>query len=75
MQENVKFLAYCIESYKSSKKYSGRQVISLFIKYGVLDYIINCSGSLHTTGEQYIIHDIDKYINARAEGGIDRALP
>ena len=67
MQNNINFLAYCIESYKSEKKYTGRQVISLFDKYGVLDYITNCAGALHTTGEQYIIQDIDEYIANRKQ--------
>jgi hypothetical protein len=64
---NSNFLAYCIESYKTAKRYTGKQVISLFDRYGVLDYIIDCTGALHTTGEQYIIQDIDEYIAARAE--------
>jgi hypothetical protein len=41
--------------------------MSLFNKYGVLDYIIDCAGALHTTGEQYIAQDIDEYIAARTE--------
>ncbi|GHV10095.1 hypothetical protein FACS189485_23070 [Spirochaetia bacterium] len=65
--DTTKFLAYCIESYKSAKRYTGKQVISLFTRYDVLDYIIDCAGALHTTGEQYIIQDIDEYIAARTE--------
>jgi hypothetical protein len=67
MENKIKFLAYCIESYKGAKKLNGRQVIALFNQYGVMDYIINCYGALHTTGEQYIIRDIDEYIAARSK--------
>jgi hypothetical protein len=63
--DKIKFLAYCIESYKSAKKMNGRQVIALFNQYGIIDYVINCYGALHTTGEQYIIYDIDEYIAGR----------
>ncbi|GHU62121.1 hypothetical protein FACS189445_4830 [Spirochaetia bacterium] len=66
-QNTINFLVYCIESYKSAKHYTGKQVISLFTRYGVLDYIIDCAGALHTTGEQYIIQDIDEYIAAKTE--------
>jgi hypothetical protein len=66
-QDTTNFLAYCIESYKSAKQYTGKQVMSLFNKYDVLDYITDCAGALHTTGEQYIIQDIDEYIAARTE--------
>jgi hypothetical protein len=67
MENKIKFLAYCIESYKGAKKLSGRQVIALFTRYNIMDYIINCYGALHTTGEQYIIQDIDEYIATRSK--------
>jgi hypothetical protein len=67
MENKIKFLAYCLESYKWAKKLNGRQTIALFNQYGVIDYIITCYGALHTTGEQYIIRDIDEYIAARSK--------
>jgi hypothetical protein len=65
MDDTTGFLVYCIESYKHAKNLKGRQVIALFNKYNVMDYITGCYGALHTTGEQYIINDIDEYIAAR----------
>jgi hypothetical protein len=67
MDNKIKFLVYCIELYKGAKKLSGRQVIALFTQYNIMDYIINCYGALHTTGEQYIIQDIDEYIATRSK--------
>jgi hypothetical protein len=65
MNDEIKFMAYCIEIYKSAKKMTGKEVFNLFEKYGVLDYILDCFGALHTTGAQYTIEDIDEFIAAR----------
>ena len=59
------FLIYCIEIYKSAKNLSGKEVMELFTKYNVTDYIKNYYEALHTTGERYIVNDIDLYIEAR----------
>lgn len=39
--------------------------MQLFEKYNVCEYIMSCYGALNTTGENYIINDIDLYIKAR----------
>ena len=65
MSKEATFLIYCIEIYKNAKKMNGRQVIALFNRYRVIDYVIRYFEALHTTGEQYIIEDIDMYISAR----------
>ena len=65
MSEKGKFLVYCIERDKSAKGLTGRQVSELFTKYRVWDYIYSCFEALHTTGEKYIVEDIDLYIEAR----------
>lgn len=65
MSKEGKFLIYCTEQYKSAKELNGRQVCELFTKYDVWDYVYTCFEALHTTGENYIIRDIDLYIEAR----------
>ncbi|MCI9625625.1 MAG: DUF3791 domain-containing protein [Clostridia bacterium] len=65
MSKEGKFLIFCIEQYKSAKKLTGRQVMELFGKYKVSEYIVSCFEALHTTGTNYIIEDIDLYIEAR----------
>lgn len=65
MSKEGNFLVYCIEQYKSAKGLTGIQVSELFSKYKVWDYIYSCYEALHTTGENYIIADIDLYIEAR----------
>ena len=65
MSREGNFLIYCIEQYKNAKKLTGKQVSELFNKYRVWDYIYSCFEALHTTGDNYIIEDIDLYIEAR----------
>ena len=65
MSREGDFLVYCIERYKSAKELTGIQVSELFSKYKVWDYIYSCFEALHTTGENYIIQDIDLYIKER----------
>ena len=65
MSREGEFLIYCIEIYKYEKNLSGREVMDLFVKYKVTDYVKSYFEALHTTGEKYIIGDIDLYIEAR----------
>lgn len=65
MSREGNFLIYCTEQYKSPKKLTGRQVCTLFNKYHVWEYIYSCFEALHTTGENYIVADIDAFIKAR----------
>ena len=65
MSDAGKFLVFCIETYKTAKKLNGKQTIELFSKYGVGEYIYECFDALHTTGDKYIVNDIDLFIEAR----------
>lgn len=65
MSREGEFLVYCIEIYKSAKKLPGKDVMVLFKKYRVNEYVRSYFEALHTTGENYIVGDIDLYIKAR----------
>lgn len=65
MSREGEFLIYCIEIYKSAKSMTGAEVMRLFTKYRVPEYVKSYFEALHTTGEKYIIGDIDLYIQAR----------
>ena len=65
MGRQGKFLIFCTEQYKAAKKMSGKQVAELFSRYNVWDYVYSCYEALHTTGANYIVEDIDLYIEAR----------
>lgn len=68
MSKEIPFIIYCIEEYKSQKGMTGREVIDLFDKYSVCQYIQLFYESLHTTGANYIVDDIDSYIQSRKIG-------
>ena len=65
MSRQGDFMVYCTELYKSAKNLTGKQVSDLFTNYHVWDYIYSCFEALHTTGDKYIVADIDLYIEAR----------
>lgn len=65
MDDKTNFIVYCIEEYKQARGMNGKEVIELFNRYGVIGYIRDCYEALHTTGKQYIVNDINTYINTR----------
>ena len=70
MSKQGDFMVYCTEQYKSAKKLTGKQVSDLFSRYRVWDYIYSCFEALHTTGTNYIVEDIDLYIEARQSAAV-----
>ena len=65
MSKEGKFLVFCLEMYKAEKHLTGKQVIELFKQYNITDYVLSCYEALHTTGTNYIVEDIDLFIEAR----------
>lgn len=65
MSKTLEFKAFCFEAYRNEKKLTGSETMSLFKKYGVLDYINTCFDVLHTTSRDYIVEDIDIFIEKR----------
>ena len=62
MSGNAEFIAYCLEEYKAAKGITGKEVITLFKKHNIIDYIVTCYGALHTMGGLAIAEDIDSLI-------------
>lgn len=62
MSKQGKFMIYCAEQYKMTKHLTGKQLAELFSRYQVWEYIYSCYEALHTTGTNYIIEDIDLFI-------------
>ena len=62
MSSNAEFIAYCLEEYKSAQNMTGKEVITLFKKYNVIDYIVKCYGALHTMGGLAVAEDIHSLI-------------
>ena len=59
------FTSFCIEEYKAQHGMMGEEVVKLFEKYGVTDYLMAGFDVLHTLGRNLILDDIDKFIEAR----------
>ena len=65
MSKELPFMILCVEEYKHSKGMTGKEVMTLFNKYSVCEYMKNFYEALHTTGIKYAINDIDAYIASR----------
>ena len=62
MSDNAEFITYCLEEYKAAQGMTGKEVITLFKKYNIIDYIVSCYGALHTMGGPAIAEDIHSLI-------------
>ena len=65
MNKMIDFTVFCLESYKQAKHLTGKAVIKVFNDNKVFDYIKSFYDVLHSTGQDYIVQDIDLYINSR----------
>ena len=65
MSKELPFIVLCVEEYKHQKGMTSKEVIDLFNKYSVCEYIQSFYEVLHTTGTRYIVNDIDLYIKSR----------
>ncbi len=65
MSKEMEFTVFCLENYKVHKSMTGKQVVELFTRYGVFDYLREFYDVLHTTGHNYINNDIDIYLKSR----------
>lgn len=59
------FLSFCIEQYKNEKGMDGVEAMRILDKYGVLEYLRDHFEILHTQSRQWILSDIDDFINLR----------
>lgn len=71
MSKQGEFKVFCLESYKNAHEISGVAAFHIFKKYNVFEYINSFFDVLHSTGQQYIVQDIDLYIDARQPHNMD----
>lgn len=65
MSKEGTFVIYCVEQYKAAKNLTGKETADLFTRYRVWDYLYSCYEALHTTGANYIVQDIDAFVEVR----------
>ena len=70
MRDTVTFKAWCIEQYKYEHDMSGVDTFSLFKKYGVFDYLEKFYDTLHSFGMQYLVQEIDEFIEVRQKPAV-----
>ena len=59
------FLIYVIEEYKYLEKKNAKEIIDLFTKYNIFNYIIENYEVLHTMGGRAIADDINIFMANR----------
>ena len=59
------FVSFCIEQYKNEKQLTGEEAMRQLDNYNVLDYLSEHYETLHTQSRQWILEDIDEFINIR----------
>ena len=65
MGRYIDFTVFCLESYKQAHHIKGKATLKVFNDYNVFDYIESFYDVLHSTGQGYIVEDIDIYIKSR----------
>lgn len=63
--DEFEFYAYTLEKYALTKGKTGLQVLALFKRYGVDNFLIDHYDLLHTQGTGYVIDKIDRFIQKR----------
>lgn len=61
----IEFVSFCIENYKVKHKMKGKDVANLFNESGVIDFLLQGYDILHTQGKEYIISEIEIYLEKR----------
>lgn len=59
------FISFCIEHYKHAHGISGAEAMHILDKYGVLCYLQENFEVLHTQSMQWILEDIESFIDVR----------
>lgn len=64
-KEVFEFYTYCLENYATRKRITGMQAWVRFKEMRADDYVIENYDLLHTQGIDYILDDIERFINRR----------
>jgi len=59
------FAIFCMEDYKTKYKLSGTEILNIFQKYNVFNFLESSYDLLHTQSMDYIVSEIYEYINNR----------
>lgn len=62
MSKEGRFLVYCLQIYAVAKGVGAHQAYEMLERSDAIGYIMRNYEALHTTGEAYIVNDIDRYL-------------
>jgi hypothetical protein len=65
--EMVHFISFCIESYKHFTSKSGKEVVELFSKFGVIDYLLENYEVFHYRDARWLAKEIAEIIKIKRE--------
>jgi hypothetical protein len=65
MSKIQQFIVFCLESYKTTAGLTGKEALLDFEKYDVFSYLTEGFEVLHTQGREYLVADIQDYIQHR----------
>jgi hypothetical protein len=61
------FIAFCIENYRLMKNKTKEEILFLFDKYNIYNYLYEVYTPLHTQGVNYIMDEIELYIKSQQQ--------
>ena len=64
-KEVFEFYTYCLENYAVRKQISGMRAWVIFKESSADEYVINNYDLLHTQGLDYVLDDVQRFINRR----------
>ena len=62
-------ISFYIEQYKNEKGLTGEEALQEFVRFGVMEYLQEFFDVLHTQSTQWVLADIDDFINNRKKEG------
>ena len=64
IEERAVFVSFCIEQYAKAKNMPTEDVVNLFGKYELTEYLCEFYDELHTHGHNWLIEEIDEMIDS-----------
>ncbi len=66
-QDILYFISFCIEQYKHEMGMSGSEVMDLFDRSGLLEYLSENYEVLHTQGHCWLIEEMKDYLKEKTQ--------
>jgi hypothetical protein len=61
MDERVKYLLFCMETYKQQRNLTGAEMYEVFKRYNFIGYIMDLFELFHIQGTRRLMEELDEY--------------